>query len=167
MAKRLGFGAPRPFDLEQELADERARLNVDDGSAELDQMLSCGVTAEEAFVMRLEYDRRAAAAAQPRPRPKRETTPKAKADGMLTVAGAGEVLVTSPDHVLDLIHSGRLKAVNVGRGTKRPRWRIAPEGAEGIHSRSRDVHVREANADAPKQRRRDGILLDHPKPQQE
>jgi len=129
MAKRLGFGAPRTFNLEEELADERARLNVDDGSAELDQMLTCGVTAEEALVMRLDHDRRAAAAAQPRPRPKRKAAPPkaTAANGMLTVAGGAAALTTSPDHVLDLIHSGRLKAVNIGRGTKRPRWRIAPE----------------------------------------
>jgi excisionase family DNA binding protein len=129
MGKRLGFGASRPFNLEEELADELARLNADDGSAELDRMLPSGVTAEEAFTLKQQHDRRAAAAAQPRPRPKRKAAPpKTTAEnGMLTVAGAADRLNTSPDHVLDLIHSSRIKAVNVGRGTKRPRWRIAPE----------------------------------------
>jgi excisionase family DNA binding protein len=129
MEKRLGFGASRPFNLEEELADEQLRLNTDDGSADLDRMLPCGVTAEEACLMRMDFDRRASAAVQPRPRPQRKAAPpKTRAEnGMLTVAGAAERLTTSPDHVLNLIRAGKIKAVNVGRGPKRPRWRIAPD----------------------------------------
>lgn len=128
MEKRLGFGASRPFNLEEELADEQLRLNTDDGSTDLDRMLPCGVTAEEACVMRQDHERRAAAAKRPRPRPQRKAAPpKTTADGLLTVASAAERLTTSPDHVLNLIRAGKIKAVNVGRGLKRPRWRIAPE----------------------------------------
>jgi excisionase family DNA binding protein len=148
--KRVGFGASHPFDLEEALAVERERLNADDGSAELDRMLPCGVTAEEAFVMRQDHDRRVAAAAQPRPRPKRKTaTPKTTAEnGMLTVAGAAAELTTSDEHVLDLIHSGRLKGVNVGRGRVKPRWRIDRDALETF-KRGRETP-------APKTRRKKG-----------
>ena len=53
-------------------------------------------------------------------------------NGMLTVAGAAERVTTSPDHVLNLIRAGKIKAVNVGRGLKRPRWRIAPEALKQL-----------------------------------
>ncbi|MCR9294843.1 MAG: hypothetical protein NXI32_19150 [bacterium] len=38
---------------------------------------------------------------------------------------------TSIEHVLAEIHGGELKAVNIGKGQKRPRWRIpASEAAK-------------------------------------
>ena len=79
--------------------------------------------------MRLDHDRGAAGAKQPRPKPKRKAaTPKATSEnGMLTVAGAAELLQTSSEQVLALIGSNRLKAANVGKGIKRPRWRISRE----------------------------------------
>jgi excisionase family DNA binding protein len=45
------------------------------------------------------------------------------ANQLLTVADVARRLRVSGDHVLALIHSGRLQAINVGLG-RRPRWRI-------------------------------------------
>jgi excisionase family DNA binding protein len=131
---RLGFGASRPFNLEEELADEQSRQNADDGWGEMDQMLPCGVTAEEALVMRMDHDRRVATAAQPQPRSKRKAAPpKTTAEnGMLTAAGAAALLHISADAVLNLIHAGHLKAVNVGRGRVKPRWRIGRDALESF-----------------------------------
>jgi excisionase family DNA binding protein len=36
-------------------------------------------------------------------------------------------LSTTLDHVLGLVHSHKLKATNIGRGAKRPRWRVSEE----------------------------------------
>jgi excisionase family DNA binding protein len=52
------------------------------------------------------------------------------ADSLLTPAAVAERLATSTDHVLGLIHSGRLRAVNIGMGKVRPRWRVPAEALD-------------------------------------
>lgn len=52
------------------------------------------------------------------------------ADTLLTVAAVAKRLSLGSDAVLSLIHAGRLKAVNVGLGEHRPRWRISPEAID-------------------------------------
>ena len=49
---------------------------------------------------------------------------------LLTVADVARRLVVSDEQVLAHIRSGRLRAINVGLGRQRPRWRIAPEALE-------------------------------------
>jgi excisionase family DNA binding protein len=49
---------------------------------------------------------------------------------MLTIASVAELLSTSTDHVLGLIHSGRLPAVNIGMGKVKPRWRVSVDALE-------------------------------------
>lgn len=41
-----------------------------------------------------------------------------------TVSQASEFLQVSEETVLNLIHSGRLAASNIGKSSRRPRWRI-------------------------------------------
>lgn len=47
-----------------------------------------------------------------------------------TVRAVAKLLGISEDAVLALIASGRLAAINVGLGTKRPRWRITADALE-------------------------------------
>lgn len=51
---------------------------------------------------------------------------------MLTVADVSQMLNTSDDHVNTLIRTGRLKACNIGCGSKRPRWRVTREAVEAF-----------------------------------
>lgn len=50
-----------------------------------------------------------------------------RSETLHTVADVAARLVVGEAQVLDLIHSGRLAAVNVGLGAQRPRWRITPD----------------------------------------
>ena len=43
---------------------------------------------------------------------------------MYTVSQASEFLQVTEETVLTLIHKGRLNASNIGKGVRRPRWRI-------------------------------------------
>ena len=43
---------------------------------------------------------------------------------MYTVSQASEFLQVTEETVLTLIHKGRLNASNIGKGMRRPRWRI-------------------------------------------
>ena len=54
------------------------------------------------------------------------------AERHLTPAEAAERLSVSSDQILALIRSGRLRASNVGCGSVRPRYRIAPEAIEDL-----------------------------------
>lgn len=45
-------------------------------------------------------------------------------DPCYTVAQVAEGLQTTEEKVLDLIHRGALIASNIGKGDRRPRWRI-------------------------------------------
>ena len=59
--------------------------------------------------------------------PRAETIPAA----LLTVADVAKRLVVVHDEVvLAHIRGGRLRAINVGLGSRRPRWRIAQEALE-------------------------------------
>lgn len=53
-----------------------------------------------------------------------------QSETLLTVADVAARLVVGEAQVLDLIHSGRLTAVNVGLGAQRPRWRLTPEAID-------------------------------------
>ncbi len=50
---------------------------------------------------------------------------------LLTTGEAAARLHVTPDHVVDLIHANRLRAVNVSFG-KRPTWRIDPADLEAF-----------------------------------
>jgi excisionase family DNA binding protein len=50
-----------------------------------------------------------------------------KESGSLTPPQAAKQLGVSPETVIGWIRSGELKAANVGKGKKRPRYRIEPE----------------------------------------
>ena len=58
--------------------------------------------------------------------PRAETIPAA----LLTVADVAKRLVVHDEVVLAHIRGGRLRAINVGLGSQRPRWRIAEEALE-------------------------------------
>lgn len=45
---------------------------------------------------------------------------------MLSVKSVAEEFGVTTDHILDLIHRGHLRAVNVGLGRK-PRWKVPAE----------------------------------------
>jgi excisionase family DNA binding protein len=47
-----------------------------------------------------------------------------------TTAEIGAQLKISEEAVRDHIHAGRLRAVNVGNGSRRPRWRITAEALD-------------------------------------
>lgn len=64
-----------------------------------------------------------------------------------TVQSVAERIGVSDDTVLNFIHTGKLRAVNVGGGAHRPRWRIAPESLEAF------LEARESKAPAPHSRR--------------
>lgn len=49
---------------------------------------------------------------------------------LLTVADVAARLVVNDEIVLTHIRAGRLRAINVGLGTQRPRWRISPEALD-------------------------------------
>ena len=49
---------------------------------------------------------------------------------LLTVAEVAKRLSVQDEVVLAHIRSGRLRAINVGLGSRRPRWRIAQEALE-------------------------------------
>jgi excisionase family DNA binding protein len=49
---------------------------------------------------------------------------------LLTVRDVAEWLAVGDEAVCGLIAAGTLKAVNVGLGKKKPRWRITPEALE-------------------------------------
>ena len=46
---------------------------------------------------------------------------------LLTVDEIADALDTTKEHVIGLVHDGKLKYINVGRGTKRPRYRFTPD----------------------------------------
>ncbi len=48
----------------------------------------------------------------------------------LTPPQFAETVAVSPETVIGWIRSGELQAVNVGSGSKRPRYRISPEAIE-------------------------------------
>lgn len=62
-----------------------------------------------------------------------------------------------PDSVRDLIHGGELQAFNVGKGKKRPSYRITAEALAAFESRRAirkpDVPVRRATKNPPAFRR--------------
>lgn len=55
----------------------------------------------------------------------------------LTAKQAAEMIGVSVDHVRSLIKLGSLRATNVGRGRKLPRWRIDTEELEAFMLRHR------------------------------
>ena len=68
--------------------------------------------------------------------------------GIDEVIEAAEKLGVSDETILAHIHAGRLLAVNVGTGPKRPWWRITPEAIEQF------VKLRTSEPAAPQPRRR-------------
>lgn len=53
--------------------------------------------------------------------------PPAPANGLLTVKQVADRLGKSTDNVLGYIHTGSLKAVNVGKGMQRGRYRVSED----------------------------------------
>ena len=126
MIRRLWFGDVRPFDAQTEIDTERARQADDDGWHDLNAMTEFGITAEELTVMRGEHYRRTVVPTPRRQRTKLKPATPTAPQGT-TVKAVAARLETTDDHVLSLIRSGRLRAVNIGRGVKKPRWRIPPD----------------------------------------
>lgn len=54
---------------------------------------------------------------------------------MFTVQEVSKRLGVSRKHVLDLIHSGQLKAINVSQGN-RPSYRVVPQSVDGYEERN-------------------------------
>jgi excisionase family DNA binding protein len=69
----------------------------------------------------------------------------------LTPPEVAERLGVSPERIIGWIRSGKLRAVNIGDGSRRPRFRISPDRL-GDFLRSREV-IPPAEP-APRQRRR-------------
>jgi excisionase family DNA binding protein len=69
-------------------------------------------------------------------------------DPFLTVADVASTLKISEDSVLGHIQTKRLRAVNVGSGVRRPRWRIRREDLDQF------LELRVADPVAPRQRQR-------------
>lgn len=75
----------------------------------------------------------------------------------LKPADAASEIATSPDRILDLIHSGQLIAVNIAQNaTGKPRWRIRRKDFEDFLARR---STRPA-ATAPKRRQRDAGVIE-------
>lgn len=72
----------------------------------------------------------------------------------LTVAQAADHLGIGEDAIIGHIRAGRLRAANVGLGTRRPRWRITAEALDAfVESRtSTPMPVKR-----PQRKRRAGI----------
>jgi excisionase family DNA binding protein len=51
-----------------------------------------------------------------------------------TVRDVAKLLQVDDEHVLELIHSGKLTASNVGAGSRRPRWRISQQSLDAFLS---------------------------------
>lgn len=66
----------------------------------------------------------------------------------LTPPEISKILRVKPDKVLCWIHRGELKAVNVGNGIRRPRYRVSQESLDAF------VKSREVQPPPPVQRRR-------------
>ena len=49
---------------------------------------------------------------------------------LLTLNDASDRLGISPDAVLTHVRAGRLRGINVGNGSRRPRWRITEDALE-------------------------------------
>ena len=66
----------------------------------------------------------------------------------LTPPEIASILRVKPDKVLDWIRQGKLKAVNVGNGPRRPRYRVSKENLDAF------LKLREVPPPVPVQRRR-------------
>ena len=66
----------------------------------------------------------------------------------LTPPEIASILRVKPDKVLSWIHQGKLKAVNVGNGTSRPRYRVSKDNFDTF------LKLREVPPPFPVQRRR-------------
>lgn len=53
-----------------------------------------------------------------------------RATGMHTVASLAKFLRISDEQVLSHIRAGRIRAVNVGGGVQRPRWRVSEDALQ-------------------------------------
>ena len=71
--------------------------------------------------------------------------------GMFTTSDLMERWKVTRDTVLDHIHSGKLKAIDVGRSPNRPSWRISAEAVEIFEQASESEAW---NAPPPKRRKR-------------
>lgn len=72
-----------------------------------------------------------------------------------TVAQVAESLGVGVDAIIGHIHAGRLRAANIGSGTRRPRWRITAEALDAfIESRT----AMPAPVKRPQRKRRVGVI---------
>ena len=76
---------------------------------------------------------------------------------MLTPPEAARRLRVSPERVIAWIRAGKLLGVNVGDGSKRPRFRIAPEALEDFLLSAREVSPRPR---AQRRRRKDSSIIE-------
>ncbi|HEY2908606.1 MAG TPA: helix-turn-helix domain-containing protein [Gemmataceae bacterium] len=82
----------------------------------------------------------------------------AKTDRLLTPGEVAERLSIGVNQALALIRSGKLPASNVGLGSVRPRYRVAPEDLDAFVVAAQ---VRAPEPSRPRRRRRDDRVTEY------